>query len=67
MYFKALKLSLKPPNNYARDNPQNIVLNNHQMGQDIPEWTKWNLWKTAFTYITDILEYLDPNILSNLA
>ena len=40
MYFKALKLSLKPPNNYARDNPQNIVLNNHQMGQDIPEWTE---------------------------
>ena len=28
------------------------------MGQNIQEWTKWNLWKTALKYFTwSILEY----------
>ena len=27
---------------------QDVSLNEHKMGQSIQEWTKENLWKTAF-------------------
>ena len=36
-----------------------------QMGQSIQEWTKQNLWKTAFKKIEviwSILEYFFPNL-----